>query len=372
MSHHITLAILVGGASRRMGTSQDKGLLSVHGEALVYRLIRKLSFLFQEILIICSSETQKQKYDFVLGMTPQIIVDESGSDRAAYYGLCAALKQSSTEKVLVIPVDAQGVDPGVIKKLLLSPSFPVAYENTPFPSVWLKQHLSFVIPSTKCEESLSILDLLKKLSTTWIRPTECEDILLKMNLNTREDVRNYFGEPLCDSWGRQLNYLRLSLTESCNMACQYCLPKGFHQSTHEQMLTQTAQVILKAFRKLGFEKVRFTGGEPTLHPGLLYLISDARSLGYETISLTTNGSFIQDLTSLIEAGLTHINISLDTLDPTTFQKLTGSHYLSKILGLIDEALEKGLNVKLNTVLLQNRRKKGECQYCEWAIFKMVN
>ena len=375
-----TLALLVGGRGQRMG--QDKGLLSLRGKPLVFRQILRLGPLFKHILIICSSEEQKKQYQDslcpsgVLGMTLRVVVDESGQDRAAYYGLVAALKNSSTKKVLVLPVDAVGADMLLLKKLLSSHAFPAAYEGYPFPSVWLKDHLSSVIPSTsrdvipspEGEESLSILNLLKKGSATWFKSTACEEKLLDVNLNTPEDVRAYFGDPVCDAWGRHLNYLRLSITESCNMACRYCLPQGFPgwESAKFQMPFETISNFLQAFRKLGFEKVRFTGGEPSLHPNLLSAIEEARSLGYETISLTTNGSYIRTCLSLAQAGLTHINISLDSIYEDTFFKITGNKNLKKVLSLIDQALELRMKVRLNTVVLRTQNFCEIPQLIEWA------
>ena len=362
-----TLALLVGGRSSRMG--QDKGLLSIKGKPLVIRQILRLQSFFQEIFIICSSEEQRERYEKVLAswtkfLNPvRIVCDESKGERAAYYGLGTALKESQNEKVFVLPVDAVGIDRGLVEKLLASNKFPAAYENHPFPSVWLKEHLSH-FPS--CEKS--ILALLGYFSCAWNLPHASEEKLLQVNLNTVEDVKAYFGEPICDAWGRHLNYLRLSLTESCNMACQYCLPKGFPGWENSKFRMPFEQVIkiLKVFRNLGFEKVRFTGGEPTLYPKLLCAIEEARSLGYETISLTTNGSFIRDLSILREAGLTHINISLDSICEDTFFKITGYKQVSKILELIDQALRDRMNVRINTVVLRTQNFHELPKLLEWA------
>ncbi|MBI3019281.1 MAG: NTP transferase domain-containing protein, partial [Deltaproteobacteria bacterium] len=126
-----TLALLVGGHSERMG--RDKGLLPARGNPLVLHQILRLKPLFQDILIVCSSLEQKKQYEKILNFP--IVIDESGQDRAAYYGLICALKNSSTEKVVVLPVDAIAVDIPLLKKLLSAQSFPAAYEEYPFPSV---------------------------------------------------------------------------------------------------------------------------------------------------------------------------------------------------------------------------------------------
>ena len=375
MTQQGTLALLVGGMSQRMG--QDKGLQPIHGLPIIIRQIKRWQPFFKEILIICSSEEQKEKYRSVLKAHRKdflrVVVDESGPDRSAAYGLRAALKESQTEKVVVLPVDAAGIDRRIIEKLLVSKGLPAAYKDHkgmlyPFPSVWSKCHFSDFPADEGSLTQQSIQKLLNYFSFSSLQPTSSEEKLLKVNLNTPQDVESYFGNPVQDSLGRHLSYLRLSLTESCNMACQYCLPKGFPgwESAQFQMPFEGVCNILQAFRKLGFEKVRFTGGEPSLHPKLIAAIEEARSLGYETISLTTNGSFIRNCSSLVEAGLTHINISLDTIHEQSFFKITGNKHLSKVMALIDQTLELGMNVKINTVVLRTQNYHEIPSLLEWA------
>lgn len=371
MNGKATLALLVGGKSRRMG--EDKGLLSVRGKPLVIRQILRLQSLFQEILIIASSFQQKERYEKLLNILPdflisvRVVLDEREHDHAAYYGLKAALKES--QKVVVLPVDAVGIDQKIIEKLLKADTLPAAYINKedhlyPFPSLWIKEHQPFFPKNV-----IGIGQLLRSFPTlSLLKATGVEEKLLNVNLNTPDDVKTYFGSSIKDSWGRHLNYLRLSLTQACNMACQYCLPRGFAgwENAKFQMPFPEVCKILEAFRKCGFEKVRFTGGEPSLHPKLLDAICEARGLGYETISLTTNGSFIQNCSSLIEAGLTHINISLDTVDENLFFKITGSKHFSKVMTLIDQALKFRMNVKINTVVLRTQNFQTIPDLLEWA------
>lgn len=103
-----------------------------------------------------------------------------------------------------------------------------------------------------------------------------------------------------------------------------------------------------------------------LHPKIAAAIEEARGLGYETISLTTNGSFIQALSSLREAGLTHINVSLDSIHENTFFKITGSKQFKKVIRLIDEALALGMNVKINTVVLRTQNFSEIPALLTWA------
>ena len=178
---------------------------------------------------------------------------------------------------------------------------------------------------------------------------------------------------LTDLFGRQFRYLRLSLTEACNMACTYCLPHGFPEwYRHRARLgLREIQVILEGFRILGFSKVRFTGGEPTIHPHCLEGIQIARRLGYDQIAMTTNGLKVACIKKWIDHGLTQINISCDSLRPDIFKSLTGSDELSRVQKLIDEALDLNLTVKVNTVLMRSKNgsKSHIVEMIAWALEK---
>ena len=194
---------------------------------------------------------------------------------------------------------------------------------------------------------------------------------LDINLNSFSDFSTYFGKALIDPFGRRLHYLRFSLTEACNMSCTYCLPDGFPEwYRHKARLSTTnIQTILGGFRQLGFRKIRFTGGEPTIHPGCLSSVHTARRLGYEEIALTSNGLLIGDLTRWIDAGLTQLNISLDSLDPRVFRAITKNQNIEKILTVIDQAIASGLEIKINTVLMRsiNGHPDQIASLIDWAL-----
>lgn len=171
---------------------------------------------------------------------------------------------------------------------------------------------------------------------------------------------------LIDPHGRQFPYLRLSLTDVCNFSCDYCLPDGYKCSQPKEFLSlNEIKNTLAAFAELGTHKIRLTGGEPTLRKDFVDCIKLANNTsGIDQIALTTNGYKLkQNLTSWVKTGLTHLNISVDTLDAKLFHSLTGHNRLKEILLGIDHALTLPLKrVKLNAVLLKNVNSHQFDQY----------
>lgn len=162
---------------------------------------------------------------------------------------------------------------------------------------------------------------------------------------------------LIDSYHRRFQYLRLSLTEVCNFRCQYCLPNGYHSKKMHQFLTlNEINHIINAFSCLGVKKIRLTGGEPTLRrdfTDIIQLISTNRMI--KEIAVTTNGSRLHNhVTEWKNAGLTSINVSVDSFSPRVFKMITGEDRLLDIINGIDKALAIGIqNVKVNAVLMKN-------------------
>ncbi len=161
---------------------------------------------------------------------------------------------------------------------------------------------------------------------------------------------------LIDSQGRHFPYLRLSITDMCNYSCQYCLPDGYQCDTRKDYLSITEiHHLITAFAALGTWKIRLTGGEPTLRRDLTDIIKTIKSIpGIRQIAMTTNGYKLkQRVSGWVDAGLTHLNASVDTLDPRLFNSLTGHDRLTEILEGIDHALTLPLKkIKLNAVLLK--------------------
>lgn len=161
---------------------------------------------------------------------------------------------------------------------------------------------------------------------------------------------------LKDRYQRQFSYLRLSLTEKCNFKCQYCLPNGYQKKSSENFLTLLEITnLLQTFIPLGIKKIRLTGGEPTLRRdfnAILEHLSSYREL--DEIALTTNGFRLYDeIETWQQHRLKTINVSLDSLDPIIFQKITGDNRFDKILKGIEKTLTfENISLKINTVLMK--------------------
>lgn len=163
---------------------------------------------------------------------------------------------------------------------------------------------------------------------------------------------------LVDKFERRFTYLRLSITENCNFRCTYCLPDGSECHSHDGELSLAEiQILVRTFAALGTKKIRITGGEPSLRRDLCDIISLCKNTpGIETVGLTTNGFRLEkDVVKWRAAGLDILNVSLDSLNPSAFQLITGSKRLSSILRGLDIAQTLNFkSLKINTVLLRDQ------------------
>ncbi|XP_066451418.1 molybdenum cofactor biosynthesis protein 1 isoform X2 [Eleutherodactylus coqui] len=166
-----------------------------------------------------------------------------------------------------------------------------------------------------------------------------------------------FSAFLTDSFGRQHSYLRISLTEKCNLRCQYCMPEEGVKLTpkSELLTTQEILTLAKLFVQEGVDKIRLTGGEPLIRPDVVDIIAQLRKLeGLKTTAITTNGiNLARLLPKLKEAGLDVLNISLDTLVPAKFEFIVRRKGFHKVMEGIHRAVELGYNpVKVNCVVMR--------------------
>jgi len=160
-----------------------------------------------------------------------------------------------------------------------------------------------------------------------------------------------------DSFGRNINYLRISVTDRCNLRCIYCMPpEGVPQMSHNEILSyEEIRAVVRAAAELGINKIRLTGGEPLVRvelPNLVRMLSQIE--GIEELSLTTNGIFLKKyVLELKHAGLSRVNVSLDTLKADKFRYITRMGKLETVLEGIEAAKEAGFEpVKINTVVMR--------------------
>lgn len=160
-----------------------------------------------------------------------------------------------------------------------------------------------------------------------------------------------------DSFGREIDYLRISVTDLCNFRCVYCMPKkGITKLNHNEIISvDRIEEIVKAYVELGIKKIRLTGGEPLVRKGIIEICKRIKSVnGVEELCLTTNGYYLPELAKeLKEVGVNRLNISLDTLNKNKFKRITRNGDLDIVLSGINEAQNVGFNdIKINCVLIK--------------------
>ncbi|MGC6174077.1 GTP 3',8-cyclase MoaA [Lacrimispora sp. 38-1] len=159
---------------------------------------------------------------------------------------------------------------------------------------------------------------------------------------------------MIDRWDRKIDYIRISVTDRCNLRCIYCMPEeGVPSLPHEEILTYDEILRLcRCFLKLGINKVKITGGEPLVRKDIASLVGQMKTqVGMKNVTLTTNGLLLgKYLPDLVAAGLDGVNISLDTLNPSKYEKITRKDALNEVLSAIQDALNyQNLKVKINCV-----------------------
>lgn len=163
-----------------------------------------------------------------------------------------------------------------------------------------------------------------------------------------------------DKFNREINYLRISVTDNCNLRCIYCMEEDHRDflMSKEKLSNDEIYKIVEQFAKLGIKKIRITGGEPLVRPDIVELIGKINEIeGVDEIYLTTNGILLLDkIEALVQNGIKGVNISLDSLREDRFAKLTRVGVLSKVLEAVEKCLLLGVKVKLNTVLLDGVNK----------------
>ncbi|WP_442589333.1 GTP 3',8-cyclase MoaA [Pedobacter sp. AW31-3R] len=171
-----------------------------------------------------------------------------------------------------------------------------------------------------------------------------------------------------DSFNRVHNYLRISLTDNCNLRCFYCMPEEDYEFTHLSRLMQPSEIeaLASTFVQQGVTKIRLTGGEPLVRKDAAQIISSLARLPVE-LSMTTNGARIHDFMEvLIEARIKSINISLDTLDADKFQLITRRDIFTQVKNNIDLLLQNNIQVKINMVVMKGMNDMEIVDFVGWT------
>ncbi|RDE72507.1 GTP 3',8-cyclase MoaA [Aggregatibacter segnis] len=189
-------------------------------------------------------------------------------------------------------------------------------------------------------------------------------------------IKNVGAAQLVDSFQREYYYLRLSITDVCNFRCNYCLPDGYQPEPNKPSFLTLDEIrrLVSSFAVMGTEKVRITGGEPTLRKDFLPIVESIRDIdGIKQIALTTNGfRLLKDVAAWKQAGVTSINVSVDSLDARMFQRITGVDKFDDIMRGIDRAFECGYQkVKVNSVLMKDLNDKDFSGFLAWIKNKPI-
>ncbi|HKL76465.1 MAG TPA: GTP 3',8-cyclase MoaA [Halanaerobiales bacterium] len=183
-------------------------------------------------------------------------------------------------------------------------------------------------------------------------------------------------EKLVDNWGRKINYLRISVTDRCNLRCKYCMPEeGIETKSHEDILSYEQIIkIVKIGKELGIKNVRITGGEPLVRLNLVELIGSLNKLNLNDISLTTNGVLLAEKAKkLKKAGIDRVNISLDSLKKDKYKEITRRDQYDKVIAGIEAALKYELNpVKLNMVVMKGINDDELIEFAKLSIDKPLH
>ncbi|WP_439241753.1 GTP 3',8-cyclase MoaA [Lonepinella sp. BR2474] len=188
-------------------------------------------------------------------------------------------------------------------------------------------------------------------------------------------IRNLSAR-LVDPFQREYYYLRLSITDVCNFRCNYCLPNGYQPHPERDKFLNVDEIrrVVRAFAAMGTEKVRITGGEPTLRKDFVEIVENIADIeNIHTLALTTNGyRMAKDVAAWRKAGITSINVSVDSLNPRQFHRITGEDKFDDVMRGIERAFEVGYQkIKINSVLMKDYNDGELAQFLAWIKYRPI-
>ena len=180
---------------------------------------------------------------------------------------------------------------------------------------------------------------------------------------------------MLDSFNRNIDYMRVSITDRCNLRCIYCMPDGFKSISHDDVLRY--EEILRAceiIASTGVKVIRVTGGEPLVRKGSVGFIGKLKAIsGIERVTMTTNAIMLEPfIDELVSYGIDGLNISLDSLNPETYKYITGKDELRSVLSALEKALDVGLSIKINSVLMRGINESEILQIAKMAESEFVD
>ena len=179
------------------------------------------------------------------------------------------------------------------------------------------------------------------------------------------------ANPMIDSFGRRITYVRMSVTDRCDLRCRYCMPETLTFLPRKDILTLEEIVALAdVFIARGVKRIRLTGGEPLVRKGIDFLAGELRrriGRGLDELTMTTNGTQLaRHARMLFDSGIRRINVSLDSRDPERFRRITRGGDLAQVLDGIETATEAGLKIKINMVALKSINEHEIAQMLRWC------
>ena len=178
-----------------------------------------------------------------------------------------------------------------------------------------------------------------------------------------------------DRYGRKIEYMRVSITDRCNLRCKYCMPDGCDKVSHNDILSyEDMERICTAASRIGITKFKVTGGEPLVRVGCPDFVKRLKDIpGTEQVTLTTNGVELERyMDDLVAAGLDAVNISLDTMDPDRFRYITGGGSLERTMSGIDAAVKSGIRTKINCLIQKDFNEDETDRFAELAFGKGID
>ena len=179
---------------------------------------------------------------------------------------------------------------------------------------------------------------------------------------------------ITDHYNRNIDYIRISITDRCNLRCRYCMPEDISFVGHDKILRyEEITRIVRILAQRGITKVKITGGEPLVRHECTDLIREIKEIpGIEMVTLTTNGILLQSmLPKLLEAGVDAVNVSLDTFQRARYEHLTGKDACEMVLAGIQDAYKSGIPLKLNCVPIEGENTDELSEFFSWAKRKQI-